>query len=157
MEWRPRRAGAVGEYRRPRRVHHLLARRLEPMVEPNQLDRGAPLGPRWKGAEEQPRAKPPPPTVRPHVERPGPAEFRDPVVRRELQKATVWLGVALAIAGIIVLAKPLLLSGGGAILSVFLDGGVRLLGLYLPIPRGWRLLLLLLLGFGFLVWVIWFA
>ena len=102
-------------------------------------------------------AKPPPPTVEPHVERPGPAEFRDPVVRRELQKATVWLGVALAIAGIIVLAQPLLLIVGGAIFAVFLDGGVRLLGRYLPIPRGWRLLLVLLLGFGFLGWVIWFA
>jgi len=102
-------------------------------------------------------AKAPPPTVEPHVERPGPAEFRDPVVRRELQKATVWLGVALAIAGIIVLAQPLLLIVGGAIFAVFLDGGVRLLGRYLPIPRGWRLLLVLLLGFGFLGWVIWFA
>jgi predicted PurR-regulated permease PerM len=102
-------------------------------------------------------AKVPPPTVEPHVERPGPAEFRDPVVRRELQKATVWLGVALAIAGIIVLAQPLLLIVGGAIFAVFLDGGVRLLGRYLPIPRGWRLLLVLLLGFGFLGWVIWFA
>ena len=28
-----------------------------------------------------------PPTVEPHVERPGPAEFRDPIVRRELAKA----------------------------------------------------------------------
>ena len=28
-----------------------------------------------------------PPTTEPHVERPGPAEFRDPLVRRELQKA----------------------------------------------------------------------
>ena len=102
-------------------------------------------------------AKVPPPTVEPHVERPGPAEFRDPVVRRELQKATVWLGVALAIAGVIVLAQPLLLIVGGAIFAVFLDGGVRLLGRYLPIPRGWRLLLVLLLGFGFLGWVIWFA
>ena len=29
MAGRPRRPGAVGEYRRPRRVHHLLARRLD--------------------------------------------------------------------------------------------------------------------------------
>ena len=38
-----------------------------------------------------------PPTVEPHVERPGPAEFRDPFVIRELQRATVWFGVALLI------------------------------------------------------------
>ena len=98
-----------------------------------------------------------PPTTEPHIERPGPAEFRDPIVRREMQKAAVWFGMALAIAGVIVLGQPLLLIVGGAIFAVFLDGGARLLGRYLPIRRGWRLGLVLLLGFGFLGWVIWFA
>ena len=98
-----------------------------------------------------------PPTVEPHIERPGPAEFRDPFVRRELAKAAVWLGLALVIVGIVFLAQPLLLIVGGAIFAVFLDGGVRFLGRYLPIPRGWRLLLTLILGFGFLGWVVWFA
>ena len=98
-----------------------------------------------------------PPTVEPHIERPGPAEFRDPLVRREMQKAAVWFGMALAIAAVIVLGQPLLLIVGGAIFAVFLDGGVRILGRYLPIPRGWRLLLVLLLGFGFIGWVCWFA
>jgi predicted PurR-regulated permease PerM len=98
-----------------------------------------------------------PPTGEPHVERPGPAEFRDPFVRREMQKAAVWFGMALAIAGVIVLGQPLLLIVGGAIFAVFLDGGVRLLGHYLPIPRGWRLGLVLLLGFGFIGWLVWFA
>ena len=98
-----------------------------------------------------------PPTVEPHIERPGPAEFRDPLIRRELQKAAVWFGLALAIAGVIVLAQPLLLILGGIIFAVFLDGGARLLARYLPIPRGWRLLLTILLGFGFIGWVGWFA
>ncbi|HET7576993.1 MAG TPA: AI-2E family transporter [Sphingomicrobium sp.] len=98
-----------------------------------------------------------PPTVEPHVERPGPAEFRDPIIRREMQRAAVWFGMALAIIGVIVLAQPLLLIVGGIIFAVFLDGGVRLLGRFLPIPRGWRLLLVLVLGFGFLGWVFWFA
>ena len=98
-----------------------------------------------------------PPTVEPHVERPGPAEFRDPFVRREMQKAAVWFGMALAIAGVIVLGQPILLIIGGAIFAVFLDGGVRLLGHYLPIRRGWRLALVLLFGFGFIAWVVWFA
>src|SRR6185437_3466297 len=98
-----------------------------------------------------------PPTTEPHMERPGPAEFRDPVVRREMAKAAVWFGIGLAILGVIVLGQPLLLIVGGAIFAVFLDGGARLLGRLLPIPRGWRLLLVLLLGFGFLVWVFWFA
>jgi len=65
--------------------------------------------------------------------------------------------MALALVGIVVLAQPLLLIVGGAIFAVFLDGGVRVLGRALPIGRGWRLLLVLLLGFGFLGWVFWFA
>ncbi len=98
-----------------------------------------------------------PPTVEPHVERPGPAEFRDPFVRREMQKAAIWFGMALAIIAVIVLGQPLLLIVGGAIFAVFLDGGVRLLGRFLAIARSWRLGLVLLLGFGFIGWVFWFA
>jgi predicted PurR-regulated permease PerM len=74
-----------------------------------------------------------------------------------MAKAAVWLGMALAIVGIIVLAQPLLLIVGGAIFAVFLDGGTRLLGRWLPIPRGRRLVLTLVLGFGFIGWVFWFA
>ena len=98
-----------------------------------------------------------PPTVEPHIERPGPAEFRDPMVRRELQKAAVWFGLALLIAGVIVLAEPLLLILGGLIFSVILDGGARLLGRVLPIRRGWRLAIVILAGLGFVAWVGWFA
>ncbi len=92
-----------------------------------------------------------------HAERPGPTEFRDPHVRREMQKAAVWFGMALLIIGVIVLAQPLLLIVGGAIFAVLLDGGVRALGRILPIARGWRLLLVLLIGFGFIGWVFYFA
>ena len=34
---------------------------------------------------------------------------------------------------------------------------MRLLGRVLPIPRGWRLLLVIMIGFGFIGWVFWFA
>jgi len=98
-----------------------------------------------------------PATTEPHVERPGPAEFRDPMVIRELKRASVWFGLAILIAGVIVLAQPLLMIVGGIIFAVFLDGGARVLGRFLPIPRGFRLLLTLLLGFGFVGWVFWFA
>ncbi|HET9813319.1 MAG TPA: AI-2E family transporter [Sphingomicrobium sp.] len=98
-----------------------------------------------------------PPTIEAHVERPGPAEFRDPLIRREIAKAAVWFGMALAIVGVIVLAQPLLLIIGGMIFAVFLDGGTRLLGRWLPVARPWRLLLTILLGFGFIGWVFWFA
>ena len=98
-----------------------------------------------------------PPTVEPHVERPGPTEFRDPAIRRELAKAAVWFGLALLIIGIIFLAQPLLLIIGGMVLAVVLDGGTRLIGRILPIGRGWRLLLVILLGLGFVAWVFYYA
>jgi predicted PurR-regulated permease PerM len=98
-----------------------------------------------------------PATIEPHVERPGPAEFRDPAVVRELKRAAVWFGLALLIAGVVVLAQPLLLIVGGIIFAVFLDGGARLIGRVLPIGRGFRLLLALFIGFGFVGWVFWFA
>ena len=98
-----------------------------------------------------------PPTIEPHVEHPGPTEFRDPVVRRELQRAAVWFGVALAIAGVIFLAQPLLLILGGMVFAVVLDGGTRALGRILPIGRGWRLAMTIVLGLGFIGWVFYYA
>ena len=98
-----------------------------------------------------------PPTVEAHVERPGPAEFRDPAIVKELKRASVWFGLALLIAGVIVLAQPLLLIMGGIIFAVFLDGGARLLGRVLPIGRGSRLALTLVIGFGFVGWVFYYA
>src|SRR5690242_19877823 len=156
MAGRPRRPGAVGEYRRPGRVHHLLARRIDGLVQSADLVQGLAPGPRWEVPEKQLMTAQPP-TTEPHIERPGPAEFRDPLVRREMMKAAVWFGIALAIVGIIYLGQPLLLIVGGAIFAVFLDGGIRVLGRALPIARGWRLLIVLLLGFGFLGWVLFFA
>src|SRR5437868_15548408 len=123
MARRPWRPCPMGEYRRSRRVHHLLARRLDSLVEPAELDRGASPRPRRTLAQEQLMSvRDRPPTIEPHIERPGPAEFRDPFVRREMAKAAVWLGMALMIVGVIFLAQPLLLIVGGAIFAVFLDG-----------------------------------
>ncbi|WP_309610616.1 AI-2E family transporter [Sphingomonas sp.] len=93
----------------------------------------------------------------PYVERPGPAEFRDPVTRTELRRATVWLGLALLIAGVITLAQPLMLIVGGMVFSVLLDGGTRLLGRILPVRRGIRLSLVILFAVAFLAWTFWFA
>jgi predicted PurR-regulated permease PerM len=92
-----------------------------------------------------------------HVEQPGPAEFRDPQVRRELQKAWIWIGSLLAVAAVILLAQPLLLIVGGLVFAVLLDGGTRLLGRYVPLPRGLRLAIVTLAGFGFIGWVLYYA
>ena len=90
-------------------------------------------------------------------ESPGPADLSSQNVRDEARKAAVWLGMALAIVGIIVLAQPILLILGGMMFAIILDGGTRLLGRVLPIGRGWRLAIVTLLGFGFIAWVFYFA
>jgi predicted PurR-regulated permease PerM len=92
-----------------------------------------------------------------HVEQPGPAEMRDPFVREELKRASVWFGLALAIAAIIFLAQPLLLIFAGIVLASMLDGGTRLLGRVLPIPRGFRLAIVTLLAVAFIAWTFYYA
>ena len=141
---RPRRSGAVGEYRRPRRVHHLLAGRHDRVAQPVELVRGAARRPRRRFAarrrSDEPRWRG---GRRPSSPRrgPGPTEIRDPLISARLRAPRSGSGMALAIAGIIVLAQPLLLIIGGLVFSVILDGGARLLGRVLPIGRGWRLLI----------------
>ena len=95
-----------------------------------------------------------PPT---HVEKRGPTEFRDPMIRDELKKATVWLGLAVAIALIAFLAQPLLLIFAGIVRASMLDGGSRLLGRVLPIARGLRLALVTLAAIAFVVGTMIFA
>jgi predicted PurR-regulated permease PerM len=90
-------------------------------------------------------------------ESPGPADLSSRSVRDEARKAAVWLGMALLIVGVIVLAQPIMLIIGGMVFAVILDGGTRLLGRVLPIGRGWRLAIVTLAGFAFIGWVLWFA
>lgn len=85
-----------------------------------------------------------------HVEERGPTEMRDPLIRQELKRAGVWLGLALAITLVAVLSQPLLLIVGGLVFASMLDGGTRLLGRVLPIGRGWRLLIVTLAVAAFL-------
>ena len=92
-----------------------------------------------------------------NVEKPGPSEIRDPLIIEELRKAGVWLGLAVLLLLVAYLAQPLLLIFAGIVLASVLDGGARLLGRVLPIPRGLRLTLVTLAGFGFIVWVVIFA
>ena len=96
------------------------------------------------------------PTER-HDVRPGPTDIYDTTVLREVRRAGVWIGMALLVVGVIVLAQPILLIIGGMVFAVILDGGTRLLGRVLPIGRPWRLALVTLAGFGFIGWVFYYA
>jgi predicted PurR-regulated permease PerM len=87
------------------------------------------------------------------VSEPGPNELRDPFIRKELKRATVWLGLAAAIALVVLLIQPILIIFAGLVFASMLDGGVRLLGRILPIPRGWRLLIVMVCVIAFILGV----
>lgn len=97
------------------------------------------------------------PPSEPTVERPGPADISDVAVIAEVRRAAVWIGMALLVAGVIVLSQPILLIVGGMVFAVILDGGTRLLGRLLPIARGWRLAIVTIAGFAFVGWAFYFA
>lgn len=88
------------------------------------------------------------------VQGPSPSELSDPVIRKELKRAGVWLGLAALMALIVLLIQPLLIIFGGLVFAAMLDGGVRLLGRVLPIARGWRLMIVVLLTIAFIVGVV---
>jgi predicted PurR-regulated permease PerM len=87
------------------------------------------------------------------VPEPGPNEMRDPLVRAELKRAIVWLGLAAAMALVVLLIQPLLIIFAGLVFAAMLDGGVRLLGKVLPIGRGWRLLMVVICVVAFILGV----
>jgi predicted PurR-regulated permease PerM len=85
------------------------------------------------------------------VDEASPVEMRDPFVRKETKRASIWLGLACLIALAIVLVQPLLLIFAAIVFASLLDGGVRLLGRVLPIGRGWRLLIVVVCVAAFLI------
>lgn len=82
----------------------------------------------------------------------GPTELYDPLVRSEIKRAAVWIGMATLVVAFIWLAQPILLIIAGIVLAAMFDGGARLLGRVLPIPRGFRLTIVVLAVFGFMYW-----
>ena len=82
----------------------------------------------------------------------GPTELYDPIIRTEIKRATVWIGMTALVVALVWLAQPLLLIMGGLVLAAMFDGGARLLGRVLPIPRGIRLTIVVVAVFGFMYW-----
>lgn len=89
------------------------------------------------------------------IEQPGPAEHQSPLVRSEMQRAGVWIGIVVALALAWLLVQPILLIMGALVLANMLDGGARLLGRIYKGGRGWRLAIIIIGVFGFLGWTIW--
>jgi predicted PurR-regulated permease PerM len=76
--------------------------------------------------------------------------MRDPLVRAELKRASVWFGLAIGLALVVLLIQPLTLIFAGLVFAAMLDGGARLLGRVLPIPRGARVAIVLVGAIAFI-------
>ena len=87
----------------------------------------------------------------------SPADIHDAGLKREAQKAAIWIGMAAAAALVVFFAQPLMVIFGGIVFAAMIDGGARLLGRVLPIGRGWRIMIVLVLGVLFLVWTAYFT
>jgi predicted PurR-regulated permease PerM len=87
----------------------------------------------------------------------GPTELYDPLVRAELKRAAVWVSVIVLVGLFAWLSQAILLILGGLVLAAMFDGGTRLLGRVLPIPRGFRLAIVVIGVFGFLYWTFQFT
>ena len=88
----------------------------------------------------------------------GPTDFRDGLIATEAKRAAVWLGIAALAALAVMLAQPLMVIFGGIVFAAMIDGGQRLLARIIPfIPRGLRIVLVLLGAVAFLVWLVLFA
>lgn len=93
----------------------------------------------------------------PASERAGPTDIADPRLRAEVRRAFIWLGMASLFALVVLLAQPLLVVFAGMVFAAMIDGGARLLERVLPIGRGWRVTIVLILAAAFLVWTAYFA
>ncbi|HEX4847135.1 MAG TPA: AI-2E family transporter [Novosphingobium sp.] len=87
----------------------------------------------------------------------GPTDITDTLIRTEAKKAAVWIGMAALLALTVYLADALLVIFGGMVFAAMIDGGARLLARVLPIGRGLRITIVLLLTVAFLAWVAVFA
>jgi predicted PurR-regulated permease PerM len=106
--------------------------------------------------ELPPHTRPAPEGLAPRA-RAGPTDIADPRFREEARRAFVWLGMASLFALVVLLAQPLLVVFAGMVFAAMVDGGARLLARVLPIGRGIRVAIVLVLVAAFFVWTAWFA
>ena len=88
----------------------------------------------------------------------GPTDIKDDLVRREAKKALVWVGIASLFALAVLLAQPIMVIIGGIVFGALIDGGQRLIARVAPwLPRGLRIMVVLLGSLAFLIWLVIFA
>lgn len=87
----------------------------------------------------------------------SPTTIADPRLRFEARRALIWSLVVALVGVAIYMAQALLVIFGGMVVASIIDGGSRLLGRVLPLRRGLRIAIVLLLGIAFIMWVGFFA
>ena len=87
----------------------------------------------------------------------SPAYIANPQLRLEMHKALVWVGVIGLAALAVYISQSLLVIFAALVFASMIDGGARLIGRYLPIPRTLRIVMVLLIAIAFLVWLGYFA
>ncbi len=87
----------------------------------------------------------------------SPTRISSPKLRYEANRAMVWVGVVGLAVLAVYLAQTLLVIFGALVFAAMIDGGTRLLGRILPIGRGWRVAIVLIVGLAFAAWLVTFA
>ncbi len=101
--------------------------------------------------------------MKPNEEKPdrhigsSPAQISDPKLRYEAQRAVVWALVIGSVLFCAYMARPLLIIFGGMVVAAMIDGGARLLGRALKIPRTARIAIIMLGAVAFLFWFVTYA
>ena len=90
-------------------------------------------------------------------DRSSPSRIQNPELRAEAAKALVWVSVIGLVVLAVYISQPLLVVFGAMVFAAMIDGGARLLGRILPIPRGLRVGLVLVLTVAFFAWLGYFA
>lgn len=87
----------------------------------------------------------------------SPSRIGNPKLRFEAERALVWATVIGLFILAIYVSQSLLVIFGALVFGTMIDGGARLIGKVLPIARGFRVALVLLLTVAFLAWLVFFA
>ena len=87
----------------------------------------------------------------------SPTRIDNPLLRLEAGKALVWGVVIGLILLAVYLAQSLMVIFGAMVFGALIDGGARLLERVLPIGRGLRVAIVLLLTIAFILWLGYFA
>ena len=87
----------------------------------------------------------------------SPTYIGNPKLRFEAARALVWTLVIGFVVLVVYISQSLLVIFGALVFACMVDGGARLLGRTLPVKRGWRVGIVLLLVTAFFVWLGYFA